>query len=98
MASLASDRKTLWNMHAPHVNACCWHRRCFCQIELVKRSCWSFPPPEIASLPPFSLWPKTDLKTDDGVDAETFFTRFLSFGIKSTSPLRLLKIYQRSCT
>ena len=35
-------------------------------------------------------------KTDDGVDAETFFARF--FGIKSTSPLRLLKIYQRSCT
>ena len=60
MESLASDRKTLWNMHAPHVNACCWHRRCFCQIELVKRSCWSFPPSEIASLPPFSLWPKTD--------------------------------------
>ena len=35
-------------------------------------------------------------KTDDGVDAETFFARFS--GIKSTSPLRLLKIYQRSCT
>ena len=28
-------------------------------IELVKRSCWSFPPPEIASLPPFLSCPKT---------------------------------------
>ena len=30
----------------------------FCQIELLKRSCWSFPPPEIASLPTFSSCPK----------------------------------------
>ena len=59
MESLATDRKTVWNMHSPNVNACPWHRRCFCQIELVKRSCWSFPPPEIASLPPFSSCPKT---------------------------------------
>ena len=59
MESLATDRKTVWNMHTPDVNACPWHRRCFCQIELVKRSCWSFPPPEIASLPPFSSCPKT---------------------------------------
>ena len=47
------------SMPWPDVNACPWHRRCFCQIELVKRSCWSFPPPEIASLPPFSSCPKT---------------------------------------
>ena len=59
MESLATDRKTVWNMHASDVNACPWHRRCFCQIELVKRSCWSLPPPEIASLPPFLSCPKT---------------------------------------
>ena len=41
------------------VNACPWHRLCFRQIELVKRSCWSFPPTEIASLPPFWSCPKT---------------------------------------
>ena len=57
--SLATDRKTVWNMHAPDVNACPWHQLCFCQIELVKPSCWSFPPPEIASLPPFLSCPKT---------------------------------------
>ena len=59
MESLATDRKTVWNMHAPDVNACPWHRPCICQIELVKRSCWSFRPPEIASLPPFLSFPKT---------------------------------------
>ena len=59
MESLATDRKTVWNMHAPDVRACPWHRLCFRQIELVKRSCWSLPPPEIAFLPPFSSCPKT---------------------------------------
>ena len=59
MESLATDRKTVWNMYASDVNACPWHRRCFCQIELMKRSCWSFPPPEVASLPPFLSCPKT---------------------------------------
>ena len=42
-------------MHAADVKASLWHRRCFCQIELVKRSCWSFSPPKIASRPPFPL-------------------------------------------
>ena len=46
-------------MHRTSTRACPSHRRCFCQIELVKRSCWSFPPPEIASLPPFLSCPKT---------------------------------------
>ena len=46
-------------MHRTSMRACPWHRPCICQIELVKRSCWSFRPPEIASLPPFLSFPKT---------------------------------------
>ena len=84
--SLATDRKTVWDMHAPDVNACPWHRRCFCQIELVKRSCWSFPPPEIASLPPVSSCPKT------------VFPRFLLVAeplIYPASPAHIPVLYSR---
>ena len=57
--SLATDPKTrsylkpVWNIDAADVQACPWHRRCFSQVELVKRSCWSFTPSEIASLSRF---------------------------------------------
>ena len=55
----SSCLQRVWNMHAADVKACLWCRRCFCQIELVNRSCWSFSPPEIASRRPFSSCPKT---------------------------------------
>ena len=55
----SSYLKPAWNMRTADVKACLWHRRSFCQIERMKRSCWSFSPPEIASRPPFSSCPKT---------------------------------------
>ena len=95
-------------MHAPHVNACPWHRRCFCQIELVKRSCWSFPPPEIASLPPFSLCPKTvfprfplvtePLSYPSPADIPVLYSRVLQTNVGRSHPKPTERVRSTACT